>query len=181
MPLLQFRNMAVDQTYSSWKAYFEGLATSNVLIQHDSANTKNKRFYFSTLEAFILDQKSHLPKELDPTNCFIHLIEPQSEIGIQKKETWQVVFFVMSAYTRGDEAQYEQAKNTADVCTNQIISKMINDSVNNHPLFKRSFDTAKGLRKTPYSVSGHQQYVGNQISFSIIAPFDYCFNSQDWL
>lgn len=179
--MLQFRSMAVDHTYTNWKSYFETLAVSNVLIQHDPNDQKNKRFFFTTLEQFILDQKNHLPSTLGPENCYLTLLEPQSEIGIQKKETWQVVFFVMSAYSRNNEAEFEQARTTADVCTNQIISKMIYDSQNKVALFQRSFDTGKGLRKTPYSMSGHTQYVGNQISFSIIAPFDYCFNSADWL
>lgn len=99
----------------------------------------------------------------------------------QVRKTFQGGFVVAHYYSNRNDgsADYHAAKRKAEQVTDEIIEKMIADSINGHPLFNHSFDSRQQINVTPYSAVSGTSYTGYLATFEWTGNFRDCVTSDD--
>jgi len=163
--------------YQDWVAYFENLATINVMVQHSTAQ---KKFFTMKIEELFSAVRNSMPAaDKGPLVIFIKYIRDISS-NPSIKENQQLGIVVLQGYGVNDWEGERTADFNSETVLNQFINKMREDSDNGHVLFNHSFDTVKA-RITPFSVDWNIPYTGWMATFPSISGYNCAVNENDWL
>ena len=162
--------------YSEWVNYFQQLATENNLIKH---TTTKKKFYRMNIEELFSSTPSGLPAPKEgPFLVFINFIV-DADYKARATKQQEMMVMLLQGHKRGDYDAENLARDNAEIATDQILRRMRNDSLSDHPFFEHSFDTIQA-RSIPLTIPGNINYSGWQTTFKINASFNACYDASNW-
>lgn len=164
-----------------WRNYYEDLTKNLLALSHDPDNDR-KRFYEIMLEEIISGITHKLPSNDDGAFLIWSGYIDRMRFQEISKSDREMMFFVMqSVGSDKDYSLYAPAKANCENIINDIISKMVKDSRDEHPLFDQAFNRAENITKieTQFKI-GSVTYIGWQVSIQLVVYPNLCFNPLNW-
>jgi hypothetical protein len=167
-------------SYTEFRNYFKNIATNNKKIQHLDQAAK-KRFFEFSIEEVVLGSVHDLPGE--GISMIYSGFVDRFFFSDKTKKKRELMFFIQQKSAVKDWVSLSAAKDNTMICVEEILSKIISDSINDEaPELEQSFNQASKVNIIPNELKiGGSVWVGWQVSIEFTLEFNKCFNINDWL
>lgn len=169
-------------SYTDFRNYFKEIATKNELIKHLETSDV-KKFYEFSLEEVVLGSLHDLPGfDHGPFMIYTSFID-RFFFDNKTKKRRELMFFIQQGADLRNWAELSTANDQTLLCVEQILSKIVHDSMNNtEEILEQSFNRASEVNIIPNVISvGGKKYTGWQVSLVFILEFNHCYDENEWL